>query len=51
MTKGRGVATGIPEMDLIKEIKKRPLLYDKQSLNYRKVSKNTKRISKQTHIV
>lgn len=35
--KGRGVATNVPELELIKQVRMRPLLYDKNEKNYRKV--------------
>lgn len=37
IAKGRGVATNVPENELIKLVRIRPLLYDKKAGDYRKV--------------
>lgn len=38
--KGRGIATNINELDLIEQVRRRKLLYDKNETQYRKVKKN-----------
>lgn len=40
--RGRGIATNVPEMELIEQVKIRPLLYDKNVKDYRKVKENIK---------
>lgn len=35
--RGRGHATNVPEIELIEQVKIRPLLYDKNVKDYRKV--------------
>ena len=35
--RGRGLATNVPESELIEQVKLRPLLYDKNAKDYRKV--------------
>lgn len=37
ITKGRGIATNVPESELIKQVQIRALLYDKKASEYRKV--------------
>lgn len=37
IAKGRGIATNVPELELIRQVKIRPLLYDKNVKEYRKV--------------
>lgn len=37
IAKGRGIATNVPENELIKQVRRRPLLYDKNASEYRKV--------------
>lgn len=39
ITKGRGVATNVPEEELIKLVRVNPVLYDKKTRLYRKVIK------------
>lgn len=36
--KGRGNATNVPELELIEQVRIRPVLYDKNVKDYRKVS-------------
>lgn len=38
--RGRGISTNVPEIELIEQVRIRPLLYDKNVKDYRKVRKH-----------
>lgn len=40
IARGKGLASSVPEAELIAQVKIRPLLYDKNVKEYRKVSIN-----------